>query len=73
MLIQRSKGIKYTQGERDLYKEIGGYPNPLDGDYTVYGEVVSGLEAVDKIAIVPTDPNNRPFDDVKMTVRIVYE
>ncbi len=71
--VERKHGIKYTPAERELYKKEGGYPNPLDNDYTVYGEVVSGMEAVDKIAMTPTDPNNRPFEDVKMKVRIVYE
>ena len=36
----------------------------LDGQYTVYGEVFDGLEVIDKIAMVPTDPYNRPYDDV---------
>ena len=71
--VEKRQGIKYTPAERDLYKQLGGYPDPLDNDYTVYGEVISGMETVDKIALVPTDGSNRPFEDVKMTVRIIYE
>lgn len=71
--VERQKGIKYTAGERELYKKVGGYPGALDNEYTVYGEVVSGMETVDKIALTPTDGSNRPFEDVKMKVRIVYE
>lgn len=71
--VERKQGIKYTPAERELYKKEGGYPNPLDNDYTVYGEVVSGMDVVDKIAVTPVDQANRPFEDVKMKVRIVYE
>jgi cyclophilin family peptidyl-prolyl cis-trans isomerase len=41
----------------------------LDGDYTVFGEVIEGLDVIDKIAAVQTDANNRPFTDVKMKVK----
>jgi len=73
--VERRSGIKYTQAERDLYKQVGGAPM-LDGDYTVFGEVVSGIEVVDEIASAPAPPNpqgSRPFDDIKMKVYIVYE
>ncbi|MDR0981835.1 MAG: peptidylprolyl isomerase [Culturomica sp.] len=50
---------------RELYKTIGGTPF-LDGEYTVYGMVVSGLDVVDKIAAQSTDANNRPAEDVKI-------
>lgn len=48
---------------RELYKSIGGSPH-LDGDYTVFGEVVEGLDVLDKIAAVKTDRNDRPVEDV---------
>ncbi len=38
----------------------------MDMEYTVFGEVVSGMDVVDKIAIVNTDANNRPVEDVRM-------
>jgi len=41
----------------------------LDGNYTVFGEVVSGMEAADKISLVETDgANNRPLKDIKMEI-----
>jgi peptidyl-prolyl cis-trans isomerase B (cyclophilin B) len=58
---------KYTipQEHRDVYKEIGGTAF-LDQNYTVFGEVIQGLEVVDSIAAVIVDQNNRPFDDVRI-------
>ena len=45
----------------------------LDGDYTVFGEVVEGLEVVDKIAAVPCGPNDRPVEDVKILKMSIIE
>ncbi len=68
--IQQRNNIVYTPEQRQLYKELGGAPF-LDNDYTVFGEVVEGLDVVDKIAAVPTGPADRPAQDVKMNVRIL--
>ncbi len=68
--IEQMKGIRYTDEQRALYMEKGGTPN-LDMDYTVFGEVVSGIEVVDRIAQVQTGPNDRPVEDVRMAVRIL--
>ncbi|MFT3740802.1 MAG: peptidylprolyl isomerase [Breznakibacter sp.] len=57
---------------REVYQSLGGTPH-LDGEYTVFGEVVSGLEVIDKIAALPTDANNRPAQDVKMWMEVVPE
>lgn len=48
---------------RETYRTIGGTPH-LDGIYTVFGEVVSGLDVVDIIQNVETDDNDRPIEDV---------
>jgi len=53
----------FSPETRELYKSIGGTPF-LDGDYTVFGEVVEGLDIIDKIAAVETDKNDRPKEDV---------
>ena len=50
---------------REVYKTIGGTPH-LDGQYTVFGEVVSGLNVVDTIQQVTTDTNDRPVEDVRI-------
>lgn len=68
--IERSKGVAYSAEQKELYRTLGGSPE-LDNEYTVFGEVVSGMEVIDKIAAVPTKPGDRPVDDVKMKVRIV--
>ncbi|MEM1318778.1 MAG: peptidylprolyl isomerase [Bacteroidota bacterium] len=69
-LVQKQKGITYNEEQRRLYREIGGAPF-LDMEYTVYGEVVEGLEVIDKIVEQPIGSNNRPKQDVKMKVRIL--
>jgi len=64
--------FKYSEAQRQKYKTIGGTPM-LDMDYTVFGELVSGLEVVDKIAKVQKDGSDRPLKDVAMKVRVVRE
>jgi len=66
---EKRQGFTYNEEQRRLYKEIGGTPF-LDGDYTVFGEVIEGLEVVDKIAAVQTAPGDRPIEDVKMKIRM---
>ncbi|MFT5910314.1 MAG: cyclophilin family peptidyl-prolyl cis-trans isomerase [Paraglaciecola sp.] len=68
--IEQRKGFKYSESQRALYKEVGGTPM-LDGEYTVYGEVVEGVEVAEKIAEVARNGGNRPNEDVAMTVKIV--
>lgn len=65
-LDERTGGrVKLTTEMRQVYKTVGGTPH-LDGQYTVFGEVVSGLDVVDAIQQVPTDRNDRPLDDVRI-------
>jgi cyclophilin family peptidyl-prolyl cis-trans isomerase len=63
-------GHKIPQSQREYYKTVGGVPH-LDGSYTVYGEVVTGLDMVDKIAGVKKDANDRPLVDIPMTVELL--
>ncbi len=62
-MIEQQKGFKYTDDQRKTYMTVGGYPF-LDRDYTVYGEVVDGLDVVDSISVVDTNPADRPLQDV---------
>lgn len=66
--MEHAKGIKYSPSQREKYKKLGGTPM-LDGDYTVFGEVISGLDVIDKIADVPKDSRDRPTSDVKMSIK----
>lgn len=65
-----AKGISYNATQIEEYGTKGGRPD-LDMEYTVFGELVSGLDVLDKIAAVETDQFDRPLKDVKMKIRIV--
>jgi peptidylprolyl isomerase len=65
------KDFKLPEENRSVYKSIGGTPR-LDGSYTVFGEVIEGLDVIDKIAAVQTDNSDRPVNDVKiLKIKIV--
>jgi cyclophilin family peptidyl-prolyl cis-trans isomerase len=66
----RLKGRKIPQWQRDYYTTVGGVPH-LDQNYTVYGEVVFGIDMVDRIAAVKKDERDRPVVDVPMTVELL--
>lgn len=60
------------QGLKEAYTTLGG-AHHLDGEYTVFGEVVEGLEVIDKIASLPVDANNRPKTDAKIVKMYIEE
>lgn len=69
-MVQQRMGKSFTAEQAQAYATVGGTPF-LDGDYTVFGEVVEGLEVIDKIAAVQTDGNDRPVEDVKMKMSVL--
>ncbi len=67
---KRMNGHKFPAWQREWYESTGGTPQ-LDQAYTVYGEVVFGLDMVDRIAAVKKDERDRPLTDVPMTVELL--
>jgi cyclophilin family peptidyl-prolyl cis-trans isomerase len=62
---------KIPEDQREVYRTVGGVPR-LDGTYTVFGEVISGLDVVDKIAEVETDATDKPLSEIKiLKIKIV--
>lgn len=57
--------VKFTTEVREAYKKYGGTPH-LDGQYTVFGEVLEGIDTVQAIEWVETDANDRPIEDVRI-------
>ena len=57
--------FRFTPEQVKAYTSVGGTPH-LDGEYTVFGEVVEGMDVVDSIQRVKTGPNDRPEEDVKI-------
>lgn len=71
--IEKSKELgapAFTAEQYEAYTTLGGTPF-LDGGYTVFGEVVEGLEVVEKIQNTATSPNDRPKNDIAMTVTVI--
>lgn len=68
--IESQTGKKYTEAQRVIYKTKGGTPR-LDNNYTVFGETVSGLDVISKIANVEKDGANRPTADLRMKMEII--
>lgn len=64
-MISQRTGKTFSEEQKIAYTNIGGAPF-LDGDYTVFGEVISGMEVVDKIASQVKDDNDRPLEDIKI-------
>ncbi|MVM29502.1 peptidylprolyl isomerase [Spirosoma sp. HMF4905] len=65
--IQTMKGRLPTDEQKQVYKTLGGAPH-LDGNYTVFGEVIDGLAIVDSVAKQPRNELDRPDRDVRMTM-----
>jgi peptidyl-prolyl cis-trans isomerase B (cyclophilin B) len=65
-------GASYTEEQKEIYRTIGGTPF-LDQQYTVFGEVISGLEVIDKVAAVQKDNRDRPTTDIRITMKMEEE
>lgn len=69
--LRRTGNTSYTDDQLETYGRLGGTPH-LDGGYTLFGEVIAGLDVIDSIAAQPVNRRtNRPLKDIKMTAKIV--
>jgi len=71
-VIEKKKGIAIPAAQREVYRTIGGTPS-LDHDYTVFGEIVKGLDLIDKITAVKVDKNGNPDVAVTMKLTVLTE
>ncbi len=70
MMAQRY-GKTFSEEQRKVYAAEGGTPH-LDGDYTVFGQLVEGMDVLDRIASVKTDRFDRPLNDVRiLSVKVI--
>ena len=68
-MMEKRANTKYTEEQRRSYKTIGGSPH-LDGAYTVFGEVVEGMDIVDKIAAVQVR-GSFPIEPISIELKII--
>lgn len=70
--LETRSGVTYSDEQREVYKTVGGTPF-LDQNYTVFGEIIEGLDVIDKLASVQTAPGDKPVKDVTMKITIIEE
>jgi len=69
-MVQQNKHAPFTAEQIEAYSEIGGSPH-LDGGYTVFGEIESGIEVLEEIMNIPVDAYDRPLVDIGFTMSVV--
>jgi peptidyl-prolyl cis-trans isomerase B (cyclophilin B) len=69
-MYEQRLGLTFSEEQRKAYTTVGGSPH-LDGGYTVFGEVITGFEVIDKVADVVTNKMDKPLDDVIFSVEIL--
>lgn len=70
--VMKKPSFSYTDEQKELYETIGGTPF-LDQQYTVFGEIIEGLDVIDKIAAVKCGASDRPEEDVIMKIELIEE
>ena len=71
--MEQQAGSRIPPEHKEVYMTQGGTPFLDLMGYTVFGEVIMGMEVIDKIAAVKTAPGDRPLEDIKMTVELIEE
>lgn len=71
-MLSANYNLNFTPEQINTYTTIGGAPH-LDGGYTVFGEVIEGMNIVDSIAAQPNNRANRPLQDIKILTATVLE
>ncbi len=70
-MMQQRPEFQFTEAQKEAYTEVGGSPW-LDGGYTAFGEVISGLQVIDSIASQRVKPRiNRPLKDIPMQMEVI--
>ena len=69
-ILSQRGAASFTEESTEIYTSLGGTPH-LDGSYTVFGEVIEGLEIIDIIASMPCDAYNRPLEDVIYSISLI--
>lgn len=70
--MEKNEGKQLTEEQKQAYMLDGGSPH-LDGNYTVFGEVVSGIKVVDKMQFVPTNEEDRPLKNIRIKTMAIVE
>ena len=68
--LEKQYNITISPEHKKIYETVGGCPH-LDGQHTVFGQVIDGLSVIDSIAAVPVDKSNWPIDDVTISFQIL--
>lgn len=69
-MMEKRSGMKYSEEQKNAYTEIGGTPQ-LDGAYTVFGQVLEGMDVIDSISVAPRDRRDRPEQNIEMKVTVI--
>lgn len=69
-VLEDNEKFVLSEAQKEAYTTIGGIPH-LDGQYTVFGEVIEGLNVIDSIAKVKTNMFDRPLEDIKIKVKVI--
>lgn len=70
--VQKEKGRSYTSDQAEIYARQGGAPH-LDGEHTVFGRVVEGMDVVDRLAATPRDGSDWPVERLEVRMNLLSE